>query len=839
MDFGRYAEAEAYSRRGIPILEKTLGIDHPDVATDINDLAIECWFQGKYYDVEQLLKRSLDIDRKTLTHNHPDIVRGLGNLARLYYEQGRFGEAEMIIKEAVAIEKTSGPKYPGVSVRLNRLGAIYQHQHKFAQAEFIFKQVIQRDQKYLGLNHYRTAEDLGYLGNLYRQERRFAEARLLFEQAADISEKALGAEHPSVARYIEELASTEQDLGHYAKAKSLFDRALGILEKTLGPDHPSVGNTLGKLALLYRTQGDIPHASQFYERAIKSLSKQLIQRFAYMSERDRLSFLGTVSEIFPSFFSFCATAKDSEPALAGRMYDALLLDKGVVADSIRSLREQIALQDDKDSYALLDQLSRKRAQLAALATVEPRSREEWRKVTSQVEQEANDLEQNLVRRSSATALQAKLAAVSWQDVQKALGPEDAAVEFIQIPAMNNVRIGSTSYYAALVLTSAMDGPILIILGEGVGFEKTLLATYRQAVSTTQADLSNKRLLPSPVEQLSRVYHSIWKPLETALGSARRVYVSPDGILNNISLGILPNSEGTLLLSRYDLHIVASTKDLLRSPKSVISKTAVLAGNPQFYFRTKQQERQSIEAQNIAPELRGSSALPDRSKDLRTGALFPLDETEEEVRSVDSFLKEAGWQTEVYTGDKAAKATILKVRSPRILHIATHGFFLADQKSWVREFGHDVPPGFEDPMLRSGLFLAGAGNTLSQSTHARLDDNGVLTAFEAAQLNLQGTELVVLSACETGLGEVRNGEGTFGLRRALQEAGAASVLMSLWRVRDRETSELMQIFYKEWLSGKEKTEALKEAQLQMRERVIKRYGNDLPFYWGAFVLVSQR
>ena len=142
------------------------------------------------------------------------------------------------------------------------------------------------------------------------------------------------------------------------------------------------------------------------------------------------------------------------------------------------------------------------------------------------------------------------------------------------------------------------------------------------------------------------------------------------------------------------------------------------------------------------------------------------------------------------------------------------------------------------MLRSGLYFAGANRALSGAAPPPDLDDGVLTAYEAMGLNLQGTELVVLSACETGLGQVKNGEGVFGLRRALQVAGAEAVLMSLWSVADRETQELMTVFYANWLSGKNKHEALREAQLALRTKVKERYGQDLPFYWGGFVLVGR-
>ena len=145
---------------------------------------------------------------------------------------------------------------------------------------------------------------------------------------------------------------------------------------------------------------------------------------------------------------------------------------------------------------------------------------------------------------------------------------------------------------------------------------------------------------------------------------------------------------------------------------------------------------------------------------------------------------------------------------------------------------------EDPMLRSGLFFAGADRVRQGAAPEDGVDDGVLTAYEASQLNLEGTELVVLSACETGLGKQLNSDGVFGLRRGLQEAGADAVMMSMWSVPDKETQELMSLFYQKWLAGMEKPEALRQAQLEERETVKKRYGKDLPFYWGAFVLIGK-
>ena len=205
-------------------------------------------------------------------------------------------------------------------------------------------------------------------------------------------------------------------------------------------------------------------------------------------------------------------------------------------------------------------------------------------------------------------------------------------------------------------------------------------------------------------------------------------------------------------------------------------------------------------------------------------------TADEVKSIAALLIAAGWHTKTFTGPNALEETVKSIQGPRVLHMATHGFFEADQRP--AQSGNR-----EDAMLRSGLYFAGADRVLSGARPAADLDDGVLTAYEATGLNLEGTELVVLSACETGLGEATNGEGVFGLRRALQEAGAQAVLMSMWKVPDEETRELMTLFYKKWLSGKDKQTALREAQIELRQDVMNRWHEDRPHDWAAFVLVS--
>jgi CHAT domain-containing protein len=290
-----------------------------------------------------------------------------------------------------------------------------------------------------------------------------------------------------------------------------------------------------------------------------------------------------------------------------------------------------------------------------------------------------------------------------------------------------------------------------------------------------------------------------------------------------------------------------------------NRTAVLIGNPTFDLTGQQQEQAlaalQAKAQFNPPQLglalvkadvqpsldpantRANIPHGQLSRGAHGQALDPLPGTQNEIQSVENLLISQGWQVAAYTQQNALEEVLKSVKKPGLLHIATHGFFEPDQASTLGDQAADQPAIREDPMLRSGLFFAGANRTLAGQPPADLD-NGILTAFEATGLNLQGTELVVLSACETGLGHIQSGEGVFGLQRAMQEAGAEAVLMSMWSVPDKETQQLMTLFYTKWLSGESKHEALREAQLELRKEMLATQGDDRPYYWAAFVLVGR-
>ena len=628
------------------------------------------------------------------------------------------------------------------------------------------------------------ALSLNNLAELYRTQGRYPTAEPLHKRSLAVREKTLGPEHPDVAQSLSNLALLYHDQGKHGEVELLLRRSLAIKEKALGPEHPDVGLALKNLAILHYEQGLPDQAEPLFGRSLQNLSRQLEQHFAYMSEKERLLFLDKVSGSFPLYYSFCFSYRERNPALVGKMYDVVLWQKGLVGTSIAALRAQIAASGDKQALALLDELAVKKTQLATLLTSEPGDRAQWRKTVERLEREANALERELVRRSATFAEEKRLARLTWRDVQKALKKDEAAVEFVRFPFHDGKQWAGKIYYVALIVTpGSKAAPTLVLLGEAQQLEGQPLAEYRGRV----------RDAPTPAA-LARTgfYEAFWKPLEGALAGTTRVYLSPDGVLNLISWAVVAAKDGRLLLEAYDLRTVSSTKDILTRKRRTATNSAVLVGNPRFDLDESRQRvvARALQKAEEPKHLLASVSSGLRSREQRGGALAPLPSTKLEVQAIHSLLKKQGWRIEVYTEEKALEEAVKGVQQPRVLHAATHGFFLPDQKRVRRNFGSERPSGMENPMLRSGLYFAGANRILAGSAPPAGLGDGVLTAYEAMGLNLHGTELVVLSACKTGLGQVRNGEGVFGLRRALQVAGAESVLMSLWSVPDRETQELM-------------------------------------------------
>jgi CHAT domain-containing protein len=904
---GKLVEAEQAYGKAIVIAQKAASPDQAMISQIEVNMGALYRTEGKYPQAESLMLQALTSRAKALGPNHPDVASVLASLGLLYAYEMRFSDAEHALRQALDIDvKALGPGSVQTAHDMLDLANLYGSHGQSGRADQLFYNAIQVYLKVLGQAPKQAANVVFQGAEQFLTDGKLDVAAKLFNDAGGIYQQAEGATSADVANCQQRLGAIAEDMGRHADAESLHKRALATFEQLSGPDSLALTDSLEGLGRVYKDTQRFADAEPLYQRALRieqahlkasdprlrageadlaalyyvwakpaqaapyfqmylgNLMDEFRANAATMSERERLIYFSTQQMAFPMFFSFVAKFHEQMPELTGQMYDAVLEQKGLIAASAASMRAAVVAGGDPQAVAMLDKLSSDRAQMAALVEAGAGNTANHQAQINQLGDEANTLEQTLMKSSAALSRQRALNAATWKDVQKALKPDESAVEVTRFQYNNGISPTADQVYVALVVTPECKEPALFVLGAAKDLEAGPLLAYRNEVGQTRG-ISTEEEPAAPgqateVPNRSAAYAAFWKPLEPALGATKRVYVSPDGALNTIPIGLMADGGGKLLMEKYELRTVNSTKDLLVPAHESRLKNALLVGNPKFDLTAVQQktavaqfrggatgagvsQTRDTSAQNSAMATQlmnaGAAQLGARGGDLKGPDLNPLPGTQVEVDTVSKLLKTAGWQATEYTGDLALKDAVTEARAPRVVHIATHGFFLSDEelKQTAEEHGEKANVD-EDPMLRSGLFFAGADRVRQGAAPEAGVDDGLLTAFEASQLNLQGTELVVLSACETGLGKELNADGVFGLRRGLQEAGADAVMMSMWSVPDQETQELMALFYQKWLGGMDKPEALRQAQLQEREMVRKRYGKDLPFYWGAFVMVSR-
>lgn len=838
---GQINQAIPVAQQAVQVAAATFGPNSRRVGLSLDTLGLLYKSLDDFAEADSCLRRAFAILQATDGPQSKDAGGILVNLATLYADHGRWGEAEGDFREALTITvQAYGQDDPHVANILRDGGSLMIDEGKLADAARVLRGAI-AIYTHAGSAY---APELAATWNLAGQDVSdsgdLKGAEILFQKAIDLSEKSQGPDSTDLATYLANLANVYRDEQRFADAEPLYFRMIAILQHHYDLNNPILDEVDVNLGLFYYAWDKPEQAEPWFDRYITASIAQWHANAWTMSERDRLVYYSTLPGTFPIYFSFATHYHDRIPDLAGKMYDTLLAERGLVAENSASLRSHLLASGNRGALAVLDRLAGEKAQFAALAADPSANRAQ----ISQLGEQINQTEEGLARVAQTYSQAGSLSSATWRDVQKALHPGEAAVEITRFHYHSGHSFTSSVIYVALIVTPQLPSPRLIVLGDAKTLEAAPLSTFRLAVAKTrgvtavqQPTATNATQSTQPAAPLdtSAAYNAFWKPLEPALTGVQRVYIAADGVLNQIPIGLLSDSSGKLLLEKVQLRTINSTRDLLTVLPAATAKSAVLLGNPKFDLVTAPQ---AVAAQTPAPDPTASAA-PLHSIDF-TGAPLPeLPGTAAEVTAIDRLLRQSGWQTTLYTGDRALKASVQSVHGPRVVHIATHGFFLVDHPA-PDNSGRAVRlrSASDDPMLHSGLFFAGANRTRSGVALPAGADNGVLTAYEASQLNLQGTELVVLSACETGVGEQGNSEGVFGLRRALQEAGAQAVMMSLWSVPDQETQELMALFYAKWLGGLDKPEALRQAQLAEREVVRKRYGKDLPFYWGAFVLVSR-
>ena len=879
---GRYAEAESLFQRVLSIREKLLG-EHPETANSLHNLASLYQSTGDFAKAEVLYRRAIEIREKTLGFLHPAVASSLGSLALLYSDADDYAKAATLGLRALSInEKALGALHPATAWAADNLASLYESIGDYADAEPLFQRALEIREKSLGSEHPDTAHSLNNLAELYRRMGKFTSAEPLYRRALAICEKKLGPEHPDTAISLNNMAAFFVDTGSHAKAEPLYQRALAVDEKALGPLHPSVALDLNNLAVLYKETGEYAKAEPLYKRALAINEKalgplhprtaQALKNLAFLqmllgrqSECLELSIRANNGDTanlanilsFTSEQQRLAFQQTADPytvpgALgnAPEMFKTVLHNKGVVLDSLLEDRLVAEASHNAAHRNVIDKIRAAKQRLTRMLIEVPanlssdalRRREREREALAR---DVEQLESGLAREVAGLGKARHALSVTIEQVQGALDPAQALVELLRYAGFLGDRKWETAY-AALVLTSVGD-PRWIPLGPAAEIEKNVRA-YAEAVRSDSGKMRETQL---PV-LLRTLHQEIWEPIEKVLPpGVNTVVISPDADLNFVSFATLIGPDDRFLAEKYSVRYVASGRDLLREFKPSPNQSMVVFGNPDFGGEVKLAATRGATIANPDPvramEMRGFNRV----------VLPPLPGTASECAALKTQTESLGKPSEVFLGADATEAQLRKLVSPRILHLATHGFFLPEAKD--AQAGKDpngvAMPSFragsdnqerhvllKNPMHRSGLALAGAQHTLDSWAKGDVpsaDNDGIVTAEEVGGLNLQGTWLVTLSACDTGTGEARAGEGVMGLRRGFIQAGAQNLLMTLWPISDDTTVEIMKDFYARAFKTGNAPQSLAETQREWLVKLRKEKGiAEAVTLAGPFIMSSQ-
>jgi CHAT domain-containing protein/Flp pilus assembly protein TadD len=836
---GNYTDALLLYQEAKQIYEKTVGKKHPDYATSCNNLGGLHKSMGDYSQALAHYQEAKQVYEKTVGKEHPDYATSCSNLAELYRNLGDYPKAIPLLKEAMQIrEKTLGREHPDYAQSCNNLAALYKTMGDYSQAISLYLEAMQVREKKLGREHPDFAASCNNLASLYQLMGDYSQALPLYQEAKRIRAKKMGLQNPDYAQSCNNLAALYKNMGNYNQALPLYQEAKQILEKNLGREHPNYAESCNNLALMYQLMGHNHKAEPLIIEANSNLNKQIRKNFSFLTEKEKEHFLKTIQFEFEIYHSFALHYNLEKPAFAGLNYNNELAHKGLVLQNALAIQQAVEGSGQPELSALYNQVRQCKKMLSTQLSL-PLIKRTLN--TDSLDQLAEKYEKRLLAELEKYPELIKYKGfarqTTWQDVQNALNPGEAAIEFISF-RLHNKKWTDSTMYCALVLRKEFAHPKLVFLFE----EKQLANLLPNSTGSYYGinDLYNLKGTPAQTDGYF-LYQLLWQPLEQHMQGIKKVYYTPAGLLHKVSFAAVAMPDKRFLSDKYILQAMGTTASIISPLQSFrLSQATSIQFYGGIHYILKPEEmilnaekyRQKDEVQDVAYR-------PPVSLTTTRGEMWSyLPASLSEVKSIEQIILSTKANINVLSGKDASEESMKSLsgkNSPDIIHIATHGFFISDP---VKEYfdnetvGLNVYKASENPLLRSGLLFAGGNSAWNNQELPKDVEDGILTAHEISHMFLPSTRLVVLSACETGLGEIKGSEGVFGLQRSFKMAGVDYIIMSLWQVPDHETSEMMQLFYKQLAAGTDIKASFFHAQTQMKNKYP-----ESPFLWAAFVLIE--
>ncbi|MCX6330771.1 MAG: tetratricopeptide repeat protein [Bacteroidia bacterium] len=839
-----YNKAESIYRKALEIQESK----GYDASLTYYALSVLYQLMSNFSSAEEMCLKALAKDEELFGKNSGNYLADLNILANNYTLLGNYDKALNIYLNIVEKGKAVfGEGSTDYAVYLDNLANLYVEIKKYDSAEPIILKAMEIKKKNLGEMSPHVAYCFDNLSYIYENRKDFTKAENYEKQAVEIYKTSLGEHHTDYGNSLKKLAAVYIREEKYAEAEKLLKIAINIFRNKVGENHPLYSNSIFNLAELYELTGRQDSAEILYLEVNNYLYYHICKNFTFLAEKEKEQFISDINSHFSDINSFVYRRKSENPAITCVAYNNQLALKGIVLQSSRAFRQAIMNSGNKNLIDRYDKFLSIKTLLSQQEQLPLAQR--WIN-TDSLENisttEEKELYKNLQQMPGFNEFTGLDTVITWKNVQQSLGEKEAAIEFIAFNKNNLTFSDETILYCALLIQPGMKQPEMIQLFE----EEKLKDLLKENKSSDDAATANKlygftssksnQEISSNIKD--NLYDLIWKPLESSLKNTETVYYSPVGMLNLISFDAIPCPDNKYLSDKYKMVAVTSTREVIRKNNEIFHSSGNL--KVVFYgginYDSDTSTMKAATSRYLSPDSAGKNRY--MNNDPARGSSFAyLDGTLAEVKEIENILTRNKINTVSFTGDNATEESFKSfnnLNSPALLHIATHGFFFPEPVKMDKESepkaiksGSTIRSS-DNPLLRAGLIFAGGNHAWKNQPLPQNVEDGILLASEVSEMYLPNTQLVVLSACETGLGEIRGTEGVFGMQRVFKMAGVNYMIISLWQVPDYQTSELMDKFYENWISGKKIHDSFRNAQNFMKEK----YHNS-PSAWAAFTLVE--
>lgn len=795
IQLGNFSKADELLTKLVTENEKLFGVSSIRLIEPLVNRGKIQLAKGDYTEAEKTAQRANQIAVKTYTENSTKTAATQRLLSDIYYTLGDYEKAEDNIKKAlVSQEKQFGRKHVEVAKSLSQLALIKFYKgdnKKDVENMMIEARNIVGDK--LGKDNPLYADILKNLAVVYISEKKYDLAFNSLTIAEAIWRAKTGSKNNINAASIYTLTGdVYYQQKNYKKSEEFYNKSLDLYKTFFRNEgHPEYVKVVSKLAKVFYMQKEYKKAKNRIEASLTNYEGFIKTYFPALSEREKAKYWNTIKGDFEFYNTLALGQLEDFRDLTEKVYDYQLLTKALLLSTSIKIRERILNSNDENLKSQYNDWVLKKELMTLALSMSPEQLLENEIDPNLLAQEIERLEKELSQKSELFGQNFENKRITYQDVVKTLKPNEVAIEMVRYRYFNHSFTDSV-IYAALYVKSDFKRPKAIVLNDGHKLETRNFKYYRNAIQGKVQDAIS--------------YDAFWAPIQKGIGQASTIYLSPEGVYNQINLEAIPTPDGKYILDNVNIVLVSNTKDIyLRKVKSrnAADNTAAMFGNPSFYM--------------VASTNPLVSQLPG---------------TEKEINQIQFLLNQKGVNTKVYVEKSATEESIKELNSERIVQVATHGFYKPSEEVTIEsELESNEAQLTKNPLMRSGLLLKGAGDLLDKTDYNYNMENGILTAYEAMTLNLDKTELVVLSACETGLGQLEQGEGVAGLQRAFLVAGAKTLIMSMFKVDDDATQKLMLKFYQKWLNSGNLRKSFVDAKIELRNEYPE------PIYWGAFMMIG--